>query len=209
MCRTGGERGRHRTGPTTADPVAAGPGSGAGTVNKGDSRRNGSVPTRNQATTKPPPKITATPTRKAVPARLGDATVPRGATYIVSGDRQAFAVGYSTLVAGTAPYPPSKSLSTTVPVTGDTQRAVLELSVSGYTVIDESTTAKLTITANGRTMARSFRTGTDDDYVHTFAVPLRGARQCGITLEVEVNPNPQVRDPSGVINVLSLDAQFV
>jgi hypothetical protein len=195
------------------------PGSGS-TVRRGGggvgANHEGTVPKENHATRRPPPKVNVTPTPtktspapKPIPPRLGDATVPRGATYSVSADRQTFTMTYSTLEAGTDPYPLRKSLSTTVPVAGDTQNAVLELAVSGYTFTDESTSAQLTITANGRTMTRSFRTGTDNDYVENLAVPLRGARQCSITLKLEVKPSPLVREPTGYLNVLALDAQFI
>jgi len=154
---------------------------------------------------KPPVTVRGTAPRPVLP-RLGDATVPRGAAYDVSDDGLVFTMTFSTLAAGTAPGPRSRSLSTTVPVTGDTGAAAIVLVASGFALTDAGTTAKLTITANGRISTRIFRAGTDDSYVQRFPVALRGAHECRITLAVEVIPGPGVREPDGVLDVLSLDA---
>jgi hypothetical protein len=207
--------------PATAGPVVAAPDPG-GAVNrggKGGGTRGGkgggtasqsTAPKPIHPTTKPTPKPTHTtsPTPKPIPPRLGNASAPKGAAYSVSGDRQGFTMAYSTLEAGTGPYPLGRSLSMTVPVTGDTRNAVLELSVSGY-AFAESTTAKLSITANRRTITRSFRAGADDEFVQTLSVPLRGARQCTITLNLEVRPSFLVSEPTGYLTVSALYGQLI
>ena len=117
---------------------------------------------------------------------------------------------YSTLIVETGTAESSRTLTTTVPVSGDTRDAVVEFAASGYAIADDSAKAKFTMTACGRKLGReTFRSGTDDDYVQTLSVPLRGAKQCTITLTVEVLPDQDVPDSSAVIDVLSLDAQFI
>jgi hypothetical protein len=133
--------------------------------------------------------------------------VPAGATYDASSDRQAFTTVFSTLEAGTGKAL-SKKLSTTVKITGDTRDAALEMTVTGYAVTDASTIAKVGVAANGRTVQRAFQHGSDEDYIQTVSVPLRGAHECTITLTVEIQPDPAVR-ADGYIDVLALDGQFV
>ena len=167
-------------------------------------------PKPNRTTAKPP---TVRPTThstapKPVPPKLGYATLPQGATYDVADDGQTFTMVHSTLEADIDLGRLSKSLSTTVPVTGDTGDAAIVLAASGYVFTDASTTAKLTITANGRTSTRVFEAGSDRSYVQSFTVPLRGAHQCRITIKIELSPNPLVREPAGVMDVLALDARF-
>jgi hypothetical protein len=205
--------------PETADPAPApGPdpggaarpgGSGAGAGHKG------TRPKQYDPTKKPPPEVAVpTPTKSSpapqpVPPKLGKASVPRGSTYSVSGDGQAFTMVYSTLTVETGSAESSRTLTTTVPVSGDTRDAVVEFAASGYAFADQSAKAKLTMTACGRKLGRTFRSGTDDEYVQNLSVPLRGAKQCSITLTVEVLPGQDVPDSTAVIDVLALDAQFI
>ena len=154
------------------------------------------------------PKKTA-PSKKSPdlprPPRLGTASVSPGATYDATSDGQAFTAVFSTLEASTDGTL-SKRLSTTIKVTGDTRDAVLELYASGYALTDASTTARVTVTANGRTVRRGFRPEWDDDFVQTLTVPLRGAHECTVTLTVEVQPDPGA---DGYMDILALDGQFI
>lgn len=195
--------------PTTTGSGGPAPGSPPTAGARGGPARESAKPTvtpePDRTTAKPPVTIRGTAPRPVLP-RFGDATVPRGAAYDVSDDGLVFTMTFSTLEAGTAPGPRSRSLSTTVPVTGDTGAAAIVLVASGFALTDAGTTAKLTITANGRISTRIFRAGTDTSYVQRFPVALRGARECHITLAVEVIPGSGVREPDGVLDVLSLDA---
>jgi hypothetical protein len=145
--------------------------------------------TKTARTKTAPTKTSPEPPR---PPRLGTASVPPGATYDASRDGQAFTAVFSTLEASTDGTL-SKRLSTTIKLTGDTRDAVLELYASGYALTDASTTARLTVAANGRSVRRGFRQDWDDDFVQTLTVPLRGAHECTMTLTVEVQPDPRPR----------------
>jgi hypothetical protein len=157
--------------------------------------------TRSTTATRPP---TTMPPAIA-PPRLGPAEVPDGADYAVAADGQTFTTTFSTLEAGRDDDQLSRTLTTTVPISGS---ATLMLTVSGYAFTDASTTAKLTVTANGRTSTETFRPGTDRDVLHTMTVPMRKAGPCRITIEVEVVPDPQVRDAAGYLDVLALDGRL-
>ena len=194
---------------------------------RGNTSRPKAVPTRTApaktATSKTAPKKTAskktaskkTAPKKTAPSktspesprppRLGTASVPPGATYDATSDGQAFTAVFSTLEASTDGTL-SKRLSTTIKVTGDTRDAVLELYASGYALTDASTTARVTVAANGRSVRRGFRPDWDDDFVQALTVPLRGAHECTVTLTVEVEPDPGA---DGYMDILALDGQFI
>lgn len=191
--------GSARADPAPTGTVAQRGGSGAG---------GPETPIRH--TSKPPahptPSTTAKPP-KPVHATLGQASVPSGATYSRSSDGQTFTMVFSSLEAKVDRR--SRTAKTTVPISGDTSGAVLQLGVGGFAITTESATARLTVTACGQETGQYFDPEWDHDFVVDLAVPLRGRHSCTITMTVEWKPDDKVRDAEAYINVLSLDARFI
>jgi hypothetical protein len=205
--------------PSTAEPPPSGTAAGHGTKSTGPSRT--SKPSSSRKSTPPPSgktgktgktgKSSAAVTRSpkaAGPARIGRASVPDGATYSVAGDGRTFTMVFSTLESGTELGRLARSQSTTVPVGGDTGSARLVLGVSGYAFADAATSVKLTIGTCAGTSVKTYRAGTDREFVRTVDVPLGGAGECRITIKVEVSVTAQVRGTAGYLNVLALDGRL-
>jgi hypothetical protein len=151
-------------------------------------------------------KASPTRTTSAVsapkPPKLGHAKAPAGATYQVSGDGRAFTTVYSSLESGTEIGRLSRTQSVTVPVTGDADDTTLSVALQGYVLTGDDTTATLTVTVNGAATTRTYHAGADRSFTESVDVPLRGVRQCRITVRVEVD------GADGYLNASALDGRL-
>jgi hypothetical protein len=162
-------------------------------------------------TTKPtPPKPTHTTTPPKLPVKppaFGQASIPGGSSYSLADDRQAFTMVFSTVeIKGQK----SRTVKTTLPLTGDTSGAVIEFAVQGYAFTTEGATAKLRMTACGLDSGQNFHERFDDDYIFTMSVPLRGKHSCPITMTLSwQSDNDASDDIVAYADILSLDARFI
>jgi len=190
-------------GATTLSPGPSpdgGRGAGSGSTKAGGSRKTSPTPTRTKTrTSKPPTGVTQYEDR--TPPRMRNTSVAN-AGYYLSDDGQALSIAFDNMQVG-QDGSTTKTFTVTVPLSGDTAKAVIEFGAVGYVASDESSTAALTMAVCGRSERFTFRAGFDDDFVRNFAVPLRGARNCAVKLTVEV------RGSAAVAGVQALEAQFI
>jgi hypothetical protein len=203
------------TDPPSADRTASATagsdpgGGGGGPVKPRPSHTRITKPTTPR-TTPPktsPPKTSPPKTSPPVKAAMGKFSVPGYAVSSVAPDGRTATVTFAGLEAENGRE--SRTATIKLPLTGDTSHAVLEFSASGYAFTTRSADANLSMTVCGRKTGRTFGPGSDDDYVQTLSVGLRGARTCTITLTVQARPDTGIRDTAAAIDVLSLDAQFL
>ena len=188
--------------PTPDGGRAAGSGStkAGGSGKSGGSRKTSPTPTRTKTrTSKPPTEVTQY--QDLTPPRIRNTSVAN-AGYYLSDDGQALSIAFDNMQVG-QDGSTTKTFTVTVPLSGDTAKAVIEFGAVGYVASDESSTAALTMAVCGRSERFTFRTGFDDDFVRNFAVPLHGARNCAVKLTVEV------RGSAAVAGIQSLEAQFI
>jgi hypothetical protein len=130
------------------------------------------------------------------------ANPPAANTYQLSADGRAFTAVYGSLESGTEIGRLSRTQTVTVPVTGDAGDTTLVLTVQGYVLTGDGTTATLTVTVNDATSIRTYRARTDRSFTESLDVPMRGVHSCRITVRAQVD------GAEGYLNASTLDGEL-
>jgi hypothetical protein len=151
--------------------------------------------------------------RTADEPRLGTPTaLPEGSEYSLDGIRSAFTIRFDEFVAAVGKdraEQPARSFATTIPITGDTGPAAIEVAVDGDVFTDGYTTAKLTVAVNDRPVIRVFPIDANQEFVYPVAVRLRGAPECRILVRLEVSPDPSADGPVARLSTTAINGVFL
>jgi hypothetical protein len=153
---------------------------------------------------------------RAGPLRFGPVTPVggAGAAIDIAPDRRAFTTTFSVLEVEVGngqqtPAAVSRSFPLVVPLTGTPQQAALQFQASGFVVVDQDTTATLTVSVNGHRSVKSWSAGTRDDFVQTVALPAAPGTDYRLTVALELRQRAGKTEATGHLNVLAIDAAIV
>ena len=182
------------TGPNASAPKASPPKATAGHATQ-----------PNQTPSTPP----TSPPRRAGPVRFGRVTTagPPSETGI-SDDRRALTTTFSDLevIANPASAEPSatKSFAMTLHLTDGAEGEKLGFHVSGWAATTAGTTARLTLQGGGRTIVKSFPSGTDEAYVGTLWLPATPGTTYQLSVVLEIHKDAGGAD--GYINAANIES---
>jgi hypothetical protein len=134
-------------------------------------------------------------------------------TISIAPDRTTLTTTFSELVASVgsvvSPAPATRSFRLVVPLTGAAQNAKVAFHASGYAVVEEGATARLTFRVNGRTIVKDFPVGSDDDFDQTLELPAIPSSTYQLSVVLETQQVPGSDDgTTASLNVSTIDARI-